>query len=405
MIPISLRAARSAEPTARGVSALAFCAMAPCLLLLAAVIASAPRATASTDVVPNGETPSVELTDKQQGLIKTGPVRDYAFQIVKNTVGSIDFDQNREVQILTPYQGRIIAVDVGVGDTVKAGQTLLTISSPDLVQAETTLIQAAGVLDLANHTLNRARRLVSAGGGAQKDLEQALSDQQTAEGNFNAARAALLFFGKTQADSDRIASDRRVDATLAIKSPIDGVVTARAAAPGLFLQAGGTPAPLTVADLSVKWLLASFTEADAAALHIGQDVYARVVPMPDHLLHGRVSVVGESIDPATRRFTVRAEIDDPQNVLRPGMFANFTIVTGPAIRAPAVPLSGVVRQGDGTMTAWTTTDHHRFTQRVLKLGLQQNGLDQVIDGLRSGDTVVTDGAVYLNNILEAPPSD
>lgn len=79
--------------------------------------------------------------------------------------------------MFTPYQGRIIALFADEGHQVKAGQTLFTIDSPDLLQAESTLIQAAGVLQLTTRTLTRAQKLVKAGGRAEKDLEQAISDQ------------------------------------------------------------------------------------------------------------------------------------------------------------------------------------------------------------------------------------
>ena len=359
---------------------------------------SAPPSSASSE-------PSVDLTEKQLGLIKIGRLASFKFQVEKRSVGSIDFDEDTQVQVFTPYQGRIIAVFAKIDDRVKAGQPRFSIDSPDLVQAESTLIQTAGVLDLNNRTLSRLRRLVPAGGGAQKDLEQAISDQQTAAGNFNAARDALRIFGKDQADIDRLVDDRRVDSTLVIKNPIDGIVTARSAAPGLFLQPGGTPAPMTVADVSTKWMIANFTEADASALRVGQDVYSRVLAIPDRIWRGHITAIGESIDPGTRRFVVRSDISDPDNILRPGMFADFAIRTGPSIDAPALPLSGAVREGDGTMTAWVTQDRRHFTQRTLKLGLEQKGLYQVIDGLHAGEMVVTDGAVYLTNILEAGPSD
>jgi cobalt-zinc-cadmium efflux system membrane fusion protein len=85
--------------------------------------------------------------------------------------------------------------------------------------------------------------------------------------------------------------------------------------------------------------------------------------------------------------------------LRPGMFANFTITTGDPIKAPAVPLDGVVREGDGTMTVWVTTDRHRFTQRTVTIGLQKDGYDQIVEGVKSGEQIATKGAVFLSNML------
>ena len=81
------------------------------------------------------------------------------------------------------------------------------------------------------------------------------------------------------------------------------------------------------------------------------------------------------------------------------MFASFKIRVGAPVRSLAVPAAGIVREGDGTMTVWVTSDHRRFTKRTVTLGIQQNGWGQIIDGLKPDDTVVTDGAVFLSNKL------
>jgi cobalt-zinc-cadmium efflux system membrane fusion protein len=87
------------------------------------------------------------------------------------------------------------------------------------------------------------------------------------------------------------------------------------------------------------------------------------------------------------------------------MLASFVIRISDPVESVVIPVNGVVRNGDGTMAAWVTTDRHRFTQRFLKLGLQQDGNYQVLEGLQRGELAVTDGAVFLSNILYAPPTD
>jgi len=65
----------------------------------------------------------------------------------------------------------------------------------------------------------------------------------------------------------------------------------------------------------------------------------------------------------------------------------------------------VVREGDGTLTVWVTLDHRHFKQRIVRTGLQQDGRVQILDGLARGELVVTEGAVFLSNLLQAPPAD
>jgi cobalt-zinc-cadmium efflux system membrane fusion protein len=96
---------------------------------------------------------------------------------------------------------------------------------------------------------------------------------------------------------------------------------------------------------------------------------------------------------------VRSDIDDPKHELRSGMFATFVIQIGDPVRSLAVPLAGLVREGDGTMTAWVTADRRRFTQRTVRIGSRKDGLRQIIDGLKPDELIATDGAVFLSNML------
>jgi membrane fusion protein, heavy metal efflux system len=92
-------------------------------------------------------------------------------------------------------------------------------------------------------------------------------------------------------------------------------------------------------------------------------------------------------------------IGDPQHELRSGMFANFVIRLGPSVRSPGIPLGGVVREGDGTMTVWITADRRRFTRRTVKIGAQHDGYRQIVEGVQLGELAATEGALFLSNAL------
>jgi len=359
--------------------------------------ASAEATNAST--ASSREKDSVDLSDSQLASVKVEPAEERDFPVQKEAVGSIDFDEDMAVQVFTPYQGRIIALYASIGDDVKKGQTLFTIDSPDLLQAESTLIAAAGVLELTTRSLARLRELYKTLAVSQRDVDQAASDQQTAEGNLRAARDAVRLFGKTDADIDRIVANRSADSTLIVPSPITGRITARNAAPGLFVQPGNAPAPYTVADINIMWMLADVAEADSPAFRLGQQVQVTLSAFPGRVFDGKITTIGASVDPTTRRVLVRSEISDPQHELRSGMFANFLIRIGPPVRSPGIPPDGVVREGDGTMTVWVTADRRRFTRRPVKIGEQYNGYRQILEGLQVGELVATEGALFLSNAL------
>ena len=342
---------------------------------------------------------SVELKDSQLGALKLAALTTRPFQVQRTAVGSIDFNENDAVQVFSPYPGRIIKAFADIGDDVRRGATLYTIDSPDLLQAESTLITDAGQADLTAAALARAQDLYAHEGMAQKDYQQAVTDQMSAQAALEAARDAVRIFGKSDADIDAMIAKRKVDSTLVVPSPVTGRVTARFAQPGLFVQPGNAPAPYAVADLSTMWMLANVTENDVSKLHVGEDVKARVAAFGDEEFAGRIKAIGASIDPTTHTVLVRSELRDPGHELRPGMLATFVIQVADPVTSVAIPLSGVVREGDGTMTVWVTNDRRKFMRREVTVGLQQDGFDQISSGARPGELAVVEGAILLSNIL------
>jgi cobalt-zinc-cadmium efflux system membrane fusion protein len=192
---------------------------------------------------------------------------------------------------------------------------------------------------------------------------------------------------------------RKVDSTLVVASPITGRVTARSAAPGLFVQPGNSPAPFTVADLSTMWMLANVIESDIPNFHLGQPVRVKVTAYPDRVFKGKITTIGTIVDPNTHRTFIRTEILDPEHLLLSGMYANFVIQTGEPLRATAVPYTAVVREGNGTMTVFVTADGLKFVKRIVEIGLRQDGYAQILKGLKPGERIATQGALLLSNIL------
>jgi len=349
--------------------------------------------------------PAVELSPSQLNAIKIEPVGIYQFPVEKETVGNIDFDGDLSVQVFPPYQGTIIKMFAELGARVQRDQPLYTIKSPDLIQAESTLIGAAATFELTNKELARAKDLNGPNGISVRELEQATSDQQTAEGALKAARDAVRVFGKTDAEIDQMIASRKIDPALVVRSPIFGTITSKNAQPGFLVQPGNQPAPYSVADISLKWMLANVPEGDISLFHLGQPVQVKVMAYLNRVFKGKVSKIYETVDPNTHRVTIRSEIADPHNELRPGMLASFVIQVDGPMQATSIPANGVVREADGTMTAWVTTDRRHFVQRIVRPGLRVDDRVQILAGLRRGELVVTDGAVFLSNMLQAPPSD
>lgn len=346
---------------------------------------------------PHPQSVVMRLTPEQLKFVAVTPATQRSFVDALEAVGNIDFNQDRTVQVTPPYQGRVVQVFAQAGDEVSKGKPLFSVDSPDLAQACSAAIAAQGVLDVTTAAAERARQLYEIQGVALKDYQQAVSDQQTAEANMKGARDALRIFGKSPAQIDVLIKSRQVDGRLAVTSPLTGRVTAKTVAAGSLVQPGMAIAPYTVADLATKWMLANVAERDVPSLRVGQTVDVSLLAYPGRTFKGRISYVASMLDPMTHRLTVRSEVQDPRNELQPQMLASFRVHTGQAASSVAIPLDGVVREGDGTITVWVTGNRQDFEPRTVKLGLQQEGYFQVLEGLSVGELVAGKGALFISN--------
>lgn len=346
----------------------------------------------------------VRVAPDQAPAFDVGTPQEHQFENLRSTTGIIDFNQDRTTRVFSTQQGRIAQVLVRAGDDVKAGQTLYTVDVPEMSQAASTLISAAGTLRAATETLRRAEALAREDSIPQKELQQAQAEQQSAQAAYDAARQGLRLFEFSDADIARIERERKVGKEIAVKSPIAGRVTARAAQPGLLVQPGSDPAPVTVSDLRTLWMVAQVPESDFRYYRVGQPVQVRVQAWPGKVFTGKLSYLGDSIDADTRRFIVRAEVADPRRELRPQMTADFYVTVAAPQTSVAVPSEAVVRESNGDDVVWVAMDRDergpRFTRRKITRGQTADGLVQITAGLADNERVARHNALFLSGLYE-----
>ena len=362
----------------------------------------------------------VMLGEREAQRLKIEAVQLRSFREERTAVGRIAFNDDHTTSIFAPFQGRVVRLIAKPGDVIHTGSPLVVIDSPDLVQANADLISASQAvkkaetqLSLAERVAKRQKLLFEAGAGAFKDLEQAetdfsnaRNDLKTTEGQLTTARNRLRApFGKSDTEIAKIEATHQVDRVAEILCPIAGTVTARKVSPGQFVRADNTDPMFSVGDLSSMWMIANAAETDIPLIKVGQDVAVHLMAYPREVFRARITYIGASVDPAVHRLTVRAEIPNPENKLKPDMFATFQIMTGGPTPSPSVPAGGVVREGDGTMSVFVTTDRQRLIKRVVKVGLRQDGFVQIVEGLTPGELVATESALFLDNTLTSASAE
>lgn len=359
---------------------------------------SSEKTTATQALAKTATEEAVDINEKQANAFAIAPVTTQIFNVQRSALGSVSFNENSSVQTFSNYQGKITRVFADVGDHVQAGQTLFTIDSPDLANAESALLAAKGIYELTTEALKRAKELYKVQGIAQKDYEQTFSDQMTAEGNLKAARLNVQGFGKSAQEVAKLEETRQLESSLVVKSPVSGLVTARNAQVGLLVQPGNTPAPFIVTDTSTKWLIINPPESDAPTFHVGQEIEVHVEALNKNF-QARIKVVGQTLDPNTRTTTVRAEIADPKQELLQGMYATYQVRMGAPVKALGLPPDAVAREVDGSMSVWVTTDKKHMVRRTVTLGRQDAAHIEVLSGLKEGELVANEGAIFLSNLL------
>jgi cobalt-zinc-cadmium efflux system membrane fusion protein len=336
-------------------------------------------------------------TPQQLKTLTFETVALHGFVSEELTEGKIAVNADRATPLFSPYSGRVLRVIAGLGDTVKRGAPLATIEASEFVQAQNDLSTAAAQIKLARINETRKHALYDAKGGSLQDWQQAQSDLTAATTAYAAVRNRLRILGKSEAEITALESAQTIDPVATLSAPISGVVVDRQLGPGQYLQSGsGTPV-YTIADPSNVWLLANVRETDAGLVHLGQAVEVHVLAYPKRAFKARVTYVAAEVDPITHRLPVRAEIDNRDGALKPEMFATFRILTGDAAEAPAVPEGAVVYEANAAHV-WVVAGEGLLAYRAIRTGRSNDGLVEVLDGLKPGERVVTKGGLFIDQV-------
>jgi cobalt-zinc-cadmium efflux system membrane fusion protein len=307
--------------------------------------------------------------------------------------GRIVWNEDRTVRVFPSFAGRVATILAKAGDTVKSGQPLATLASPDFGQAQADARRAASDFTLAERNLNRLRELYRNGVVAQKDLHAGEADFARAEAERDRASRRIALYGGTGAT---------VDQQLPLRSPIGGVVVERNVNPGQEVrpdQMGSAPAMFVVTDPTRLWVLLDATERDLALLKAGRKMTLSTGAYPGESFDATIEVVSDFLDPATRTIKVRGSLANADRRLKGDMFANAEIATeGDA--GLRIPVRAVFLSGNDNYV-FVEEKPGQYLRTKVKTGPEQEGSVQIMSGLQSGQRVVVDGNLLLQEIYRS----
>lgn len=348
-------------------------------------------------------------TPAQWTGLKVASVVRMTFRAEQSADGKIANNDDRTTPVFSPYSGRVVRLIAKPGDRVEQGAPLIAVEATEFVQGQNDLISAAAALNKAEAQLKlaqinekRQHELYLAKAGALKDWEQAQtdlasawSDRRSAEIALAAVKNRLRILGKSDDDIRRLESAAKMSAEAVVTAPIAGTVIQRKVGLGQYITAGASDPIFLIGDLSTVWLVANVRETDAPLMRVGQPVEVRVLAYPGRVFKAKLTYVAPSVDPNTHRLPVRAEVENPDDALKPEMFARFSIITGDGVAAAAVPEGAIVYEGD-TARVWVARDDGTIVSRQIRTGRSSDGMVEVLSGLAPGEKVIAGGTLFID---------
>ena len=353
------------------------------------------------------DTVKIPLQDQGRAGIQTAYVLVQHTPRTLSVAGQVAMDEQHTSHLGTIADGRITAVNVLPGASVRRGQVLGSLHSHTVHETVGSLVQAYAALDrqrgavvFAKQAQDRYHHLYSIQAASLEESQR--SDQSVleaqrmlvdAEADVHMEREHLSELLQVSPESLNPGNlyDREL---IPIRSPIDGVVIARNISVGQVVDTGFVA--FDISNLATVWVIAAVNQQDLSLMHRGVAADVVTAGFPEQVFHGRVAMVGDTLDPETRTIPVRVVVPNPGTKLRPGMFASVHIAESATRDAVFVP-EDALQNINGMAVVFATADGTTFQARTVNVGTRSMGKAEIVDGLKPGDRIVVNGAFMVKS--------
>jgi len=337
-----------------------------------------------------------------KALIETTVVQDTPRTTTLKLTGEVQLDQTRVVDVISTGSGQVKRVEKLLGQEVAKGDTLAVIHSADLGQAKAQFLEVQARLELATSTFEREKELHEKKISSEADYLSASSELKAAQAYYAAAERRLRLFGlgTEQINAIRNEKENGLFAELLLRAPQSGTIITQNISAGALIDT--TENLYTIADLSNVWVWYDLYEKDLAVLHdrlsSGRTVVAKVQvkAFEGEVFDGVVDLIGSQVDEHTRTVKLRVQVKNEQRKLKPGMFAEAEISVPLKGGMTAVPSSAVLSD-EGKAFVFQLLRDDLWIRRDVRVGENQEGIVEVLNGIPKGATIVSRGAFMLKS--------
>lgn len=303
--------------------------------------------------------------------------------------GTVNPDISQTIPVISIASGRVIEVHARIGDYVRKGQLLMDVQSTDVSGAFSQYLKAVNDERLTQVQLDRAKLLNSKGAIPNSAVEIAQNAEDDSKAALSAAEEQLRVLG---VDKDHPA------ATVKVYSPASGYIIAQnvtnAAAAGVTYS--GSANAFTIADLSHVWIICDVYENDLPTVHLGQKADIRLTAYPDRVLTGVISDIGAVLDPQIRTAKIRIQVQNPDMLMRVGMFATATIHGKTLQTHVQVPATAVLHLHDRDWV-YVPAGDNKFRRVAVKGGdILPGNMQEILSGINAGQQVISNALALQN---------
>ena len=337
--------------------------------------------TASLFIVPQDQMSHVQVVSVEKGKLA---------RLLRFT-GNVTYNAFQTTPVFSAIGGPVHEILVAPGQTVQAGQPLLTVNSPDYSAARSAYIKARDAFALADKFFNRAQDLYAHGAIAEADLQQAESTRTQAQADLQSSEDALRALGLKDPEAV-VKNPPKGTSQIPVPAPVGGEVVERLVGPGQLLQGGATQV-FTISDMSTVWVLVNVYQSDMAFVHLGDAVDVTTDSYAE-IFHGKISYIAPAMDPNTRTLQARIVTSNPGKKLKKDMYVTATVQAAAIRDALTVPDAAVLRDTENQPFVYVLSGANQFARRLVKIGDSQGGRTQIVEGLKEGERVAGDGALF-----------
>jgi cobalt-zinc-cadmium efflux system membrane fusion protein len=330
------------------------------------------------------------LPSDQMAHLQISPVTKGSLPRVLRLTGAVAYNAFTTTPVFSAVGGPVRDILVTPGDSVRVGQTLLDVNSPDYSAARSTYLKAKDAYALADKNYQRAVDLLAHKAIAERDVQQAESERSQAQSDLESSTDALRALGITDPEATAKAAG---SLQIPLRAPAAGEIVERLVGPGQLLQAGTTQC-FTISDTSTVWVLVNVYQSDLGSVRIGDTVDITTDAYPD-VFRGRISYLAPALDPTTRTLQARIVTENVGHKLKKDMYVTATVRAGAVANALLVPDAAVLRDDENMPFVYVQTGANQFARRPVTLGDSSGGRTQISSGLKDGERVVGDGSIFV----------